>query len=254
MSTITASAPPFLTNLLNAAGNKVRPAGFPRSQEEITFTQWYTGSMVPSATTGIINPIAGSSAGFTSVVIDVAAATAMSGGKFFAFSGKLKDGATTALLDNIIVLSNYGSELGRIRVEAASQRVGWSGWMVPGDLVDARVLVEAAASAVSGGAIEADDNIYTKTAHGLVTGQSVILTSLTGGTGLTAALPYFFSKIDANTGYLCSTLANAFAATAINVTLDASSVVLTPVNGLVFSATVADPALELGWILGGIAD
>jgi hypothetical protein len=41
-------------------------------------------------------------------------------------------------------------------------------------------------SAVTGGAIEADDNIYTKTAHGYSTGDRVVLTSLTGGTGLTA--------------------------------------------------------------------
>lgn len=83
---------------------------------------------------------------------------------------------------------------------------------------------------ITGGIIEADDNIYTKTSHGLETGDAVSLTSLTGGTGLTAGNLYYFHKLSANTGYLCSSLANALAGTAINVTLDASSVVLTPVD------------------------
>jgi len=85
-------------------------------------------------------------------------------------------------------------------------------------------------STITGGQIEADDNIYTKTSHGLATGDAVSLTSLTGGTGLTAGQLYWFHKLTDNTGYLCVSLANALAGTAINVTLDASSVVLTPVD------------------------
>lgn len=92
-------------------------------------------------------------------------------------------------------------------------------------------------TAVSGGAIAAATEIYTKTAHGLVTGQRVVLTSLTGGTGLTAGTAYFFSRTGADTGLICSSLANAIAGTAINVTADASSVVLTPTENISAFAT-----------------
>lgn len=92
-------------------------------------------------------------------------------------------------------------------------------------------------TAITGGAITASTDVYAKTAHGLVTGQRVVLTSLTGGTGLTAGNYYFFSRINADSGYLCSTVANAIAGTAINVTLDASSVVLTPAENVIAFAT-----------------
>lgn len=87
-------------------------------------------------------------------------------------------------------------------------------------------------TAITGGAIEADDNIYTKASHGLVTGDRVELTSLTGGTGVTAGNFYYFHRLTANTGYLCETPAAAQAGTAINVTLDASSVELTPTENI----------------------
>lgn len=94
-------------------------------------------------------------------------------------------------------------------------------------------------TAVTGGAITASTDVYTKTAHGLVTGQRVALTSLTGGTGLTAGTVYFFIRTDANTGFLASTLANAIAGTRIDVTADASSVVLTPTENVTAFATDA---------------
>ena len=94
-------------------------------------------------------------------------------------------------------------------------------------------------TAVTGGAITASTDVYAKTAHGLVTGQRVVLTSLTGGTGLTAGTAYFFSRTSADAGFICSTLANAIAGTAINVTADASSVVLTPTDNVSAFATDA---------------
>ena len=88
-------------------------------------------------------------------------------------------------------------------------------------------------TAVTGGAIEADDEVYTKTAHGLVTGQRVVLTSFSGGTGLTAATVWFFHALTANTGYLCATPTLAVAGTAGTAcTVDATSVVLTPTENL----------------------
>jgi hypothetical protein len=94
-------------------------------------------------------------------------------------------------------------------------------------------------TAITGGAITASSDVYAKTAHGLVTGQRVILTSLTGGTGLTAGTAYFFIRTDANNGFIASTLANALAGTRIDVTLDASSVVLTPTENISAFATDA---------------
>ncbi len=89
-------------------------------------------------------------------------------------------------------------------------------------------------SAITGGAIEADDDVYTKTAHGLVTGQRVQLTSFSGGTGLTASTYWYFSKTGADTGLLCTTPANAYAGTlGTACTVDATSVVLTPTENVV---------------------
>jgi hypothetical protein len=82
------------------------------------------------------------------------------------------------------------------------------------------------ATQVTGGAIEADNEVYTKSGHGYVTGDDVRLVSLTGGTGLTAGTTYYFRRLSADTGYLCATFADAIAGTPVAVSLDASSVVL----------------------------
>lgn len=93
-------------------------------------------------------------------------------------------------------------------------------------------------TAITGGAIEADDDVYTKTAHGLETGDRVVLTSFSGGTGLTAATVWYFSKLTANTGYLCATPADAIAGTlGTACTVDATSVVLTPTENVTGFAT-----------------
>lgn len=83
-----------------------------------------------------------------------------------------------------------------------------------------------AGTPVTAGAIEADDDVYTKAAHGFLTGEALKLVSLTGGTGLTAGTTYYFIKTGTNTGKFATTYANAVAGTAINVTLDATNVVL----------------------------
>lgn len=89
-------------------------------------------------------------------------------------------------------------------------------------------------TAVTGGAIEADDDVYTKTAHGLVTGQRVVLTSFSGGTGLTAATVWYFHRLTADTGLLCATPAAAQAGTlGTACTVDATSVVLTPTENVI---------------------
>lgn len=81
---------------------------------------------------------------------------------------------------------------------------------------------------ITGGAIEADDEVYTKTGHGLSTGDRVLLVSMTGGTGLTAGTAYYFHRLTNNTGHLCATHAAAVAGTPVPVSLDAAAVVLLP--------------------------
>lgn len=79
---------------------------------------------------------------------------------------------------------------------------------------------------VTGGVIEADDDIYTKSGHGFNTGDALKLVSLSGGSGLTAGTTYYFIKLSTSTGKLASSFANAVAGTAVDVTVDATSVVL----------------------------
>lgn len=66
----------------------------------------------------------------------------------------------------------------------------------------------------------ATTGIITATAHGLLTGDQVIVASATTlPAGLAAATYYYFSKIDADTGKLCPTLADAVAGTNfVNIT------------------------------------
>lgn len=108
----------------------------------------------------------------------------------------------------------------------------WSGVGGFGEIIEYADLSLNNGTSVTGGAIEADDNIYTKAAHGFVTGDRVYLDSLSGGTGLTATSYYFFHRLSSSTGYLCATRALAIAGTAVDVTVDGTSVVLTKTNNV----------------------
>lgn len=82
-----------------------------------------------------------------------------------------------------------------------------------------RALVVADAVFTAANATE----IFTATAHGLLTGDGPINVSNSGGalpTGLTAATDYWIIKIDANTFYLATSLANAIAGTNLTITTD----------------------------------
>ncbi len=102
-------------------------------------------------------------------------------------------------------------------------------------------------TSVTAGAVEADDEIYTKVGHGFNTGDKVRLVSLTGGTGLVAGTDYYFRKIGADTGYLCATLADAIAAVAVPVavSLDGTSVVLALTSGLQVTAGAVEADDEI---------
>jgi len=85
--------------------------------------------------------------------------------------------------------------------------------------------------------VEADDDLFTKAAHGLVTGQRVCVTAITGGTGVTAGSYYFVIRVSATTFKLASTLALAIAGTGIDISLDGSSATITPAENLTGFAT-----------------
>ena len=156
------------------------------------------------------------------------------------------------LLDNNIIMLIGGVTVASIQVDAASQKCGLHFWnAAAAEAGDTRFSITGAGSAITGGTMEADDEIYTKSGHGLITGQPVTLTSLTGGTGVVAGTLYFFHRLSSSTGYLCSTYVNALAGTAVPITLDATSVVLTPRQDIGFAITTVDPNLVIDLRLVG---
>lgn len=101
-------------------------------------------------------------------------------------------------------------------------------------------------TSVTGGTLTATTDIYAKTGHGFATGAKVRLVSLTGGTGAVAGTDYYFRKIDADSGYLCATYADAIAGTpVVNVTVDGTSVVLAYSDGLQVTGGTATATTDL---------
>lgn len=92
-------------------------------------------------------------------------------------------------------------------------------------------------TAITGISAEADDDLLTKVAHGLVTGQRVELTAITNGAGLTQGNYYFVIRSGADTFKLASTLPLAIAGTGINITTDGTSITVTPKENLTGFAT-----------------
>lgn len=88
-------------------------------------------------------------------------------------------------------------------------------------------LRDTALTSVTG---EADDDKLTKTAHGLVTGQLFDITFASGFTGLTSGSYYYAIRIDADNIKAATTLANALASTAIDITADGTGATITPVR------------------------
>lgn len=88
-------------------------------------------------------------------------------------------------------------------------------------------------TALTGATAEADDDLVTKAAHGLVTGDRVVLTAITGGTGLTQGSVYYVIRVSSSTFKLASTQALAAAGTGIDITVDGTSITITPTENLV---------------------
>lgn len=80
---------------------------------------------------------------------------------------------------------------------------------------------------------EADDDLLTKTAHGLYTGDRVIITFASGFTGLTTATAYYVIRASADTFKLATTYANALAGTGIDITADGTGATVTRTENLV---------------------
>ena len=88
-------------------------------------------------------------------------------------------------------------------------------------------------TALTSATAEADDDLITKAAHGLVTGDRVVLTAITNGAGLTQGSTYYVIKVSSSTFKLASSLANAAAGTGIDITTDGTSITITPTENLV---------------------
>jgi hypothetical protein len=80
---------------------------------------------------------------------------------------------------------------------------------------------------------EADDDLITKVAHGLVTGDPFVITAMTGGTGLATGTRYWAIKASADTFKAATSYANAIAGTAINITADGSAMTVQLYEGLI---------------------
>lgn len=70
---------------------------------------------------------------------------------------------------------------------------------------------------------EADDDLFTKTAHGISTGDRVVFQSGTGFTGITAGRRYWAIRISADTFKLAETWWQAWLEIPINITVDGTS-------------------------------
>jgi hypothetical protein len=79
----------------------------------------------------------------------------------------------------------------------------------------------------------ASTDLMGKTAHGLATGDPVIVTFSSGFGALTSGTKYWVIKVDADTFKLATTLANAAAGTAINISSDGTGATVTPSESLV---------------------
>lgn len=105
-------------------------------------------------------------------------------------------------------------------------------------------------TALTSATAEADDNLITKAAHGLVTGDRVVLTAITNGAGLTQGNTYYVIYASSSTFKLASTLALAQAGTAIDITTDGTSITITPTENLVGLAFAPEALV----VMAGVPD
>lgn len=239
------SPPSLLFTPIEEANNyPVTFPAIPFERIDLSKNQLISVQAIPSAVFASFDPVNNTYVNMTSIVSFAAMeGFGMAKGYAVAFTARKKDSPSANLLDNTVSLLAGGSEVGRIHIDAASQTCGVHlAWGAKGD---ARYILSGYGTAVTNGAIAASTDIYTKSGHGFQTGDPVTLTAITGGNGLTQGNLYYFHRLSSSTGYLCSTYANALAGTAVDVTVDGSSVTLTKQTDIGFALTQVDPNLLL---------
>ncbi len=88
-------------------------------------------------------------------------------------------------------------------------------------------------TALTGCTIAATGDLVTKAAHGLVTGDPIQFSSLTGGAGLSTATRYFAIVASSSTFKVATTRANALAGTAVDVTTNYTDATVAVTENLV---------------------
>ncbi len=79
----------------------------------------------------------------------------------------------------------------------------------------------------------ASTDLFSKTAHGLITGDPVVVTAFTSIVGVTVGSRYWVIKVDADTFKLATTRTLALAGTAIDITTDGTAGTITPTENLI---------------------
>lgn len=224
---------------------------FPARGIEITGDQSVHAVLIPTSADISFDPVDGTASGATAVINkNLSGSAAIARANFLAISARKKDNASAALLGNTLTVRINNAVVAILNVNEETENPGWIVCAFDGSGDDRYYLGPAAQ--VTGGSIEADDETYTKSNHGIYDGQKVTLDSLTGGTGVTPTTDYYFHRLTANTGTFHATYAAALAGTsAINVSLDASSVVLTPQTDVSIRCSDLDVNLEIHFVLIG---
>lgn len=138
-SSVTASCPaPRLELLTASGGNPVKIPTIPAHRQKTEGTNWLDATMVPSGTAGNIDMVNGTSSGWTSLVVEKWAAAPLPSAFFMLLTGRIKPGATTSLVNNLITVSINSVEVGRLYVSAATQKIGWFGFQLPEGRSDTR--------------------------------------------------------------------------------------------------------------------
>lgn len=151
-------------------------------------------------------------------------------------NGMMNNGRT--LFVNTTVANYLFSDSRIISKDFAGQIVGGEGYRravnVGGfaEIVEYPDLPSNNGTALTGVTAEADDDLITKAAHGLETGDPFVLTAATGATGLVVGTKYWAIKVSASTFQAAASYALAVAGTEIDITVDGSAMTITPTENL----------------------
>jgi len=108
-------------------------------------------------------------------------------------------------------------------------------------------------TALTGVTSSTTNNLFTKTAHGLSTGQTVTAAAFTAGTGLTGSgATYYVIRVSSSTFQLASSYANAIAGTAFTVSASDASATGTVTPTQTLTGFAFDPRAIC--LLGGVPD